>query len=181
MYQIDGPPKLTSIDDYVGKQKRKSRSAPRPVPPGSRTIQQNKMVTDRRGVPITVFDGASYALSEINRMKQEQNLDIQVAISSRTDEPSWAYQCMKWLVIQDGTPLHKCFDDNLIEISYSDKSKHFESLNRKTGIAYEDMAFFDNEFWNIQSVGNLGVKCFHTPNGMTQEAWNQALQEFEMM
>jgi magnesium-dependent phosphatase 1 len=114
-------------------------------------------------------------------MKKEQNLPIKVAISSRTDEPSWAYQCMKWLEVSDGTPLYKCFDQNLIEISYADKSKHFESLHRKTGIAFEDMAFFDNEFWNIKSVSNLGVKCFHTPNGMTHEAWNEALQEFSMM
>lgn len=180
MYQIDGPPKLVSIDDFVGKQKRKSSSAPRSLPSGSRTIQENKIVTDGRGVPITIFDGASHALSEINKMNKE-NCSIQVAISSRTDEPSWAYQCMKWLVVADGTPLHKCFDDNLIEISYADKSKHFESLNRKTGIDFEDMVFFDNEFWNIQSVGKLGVKCFHTPNGMTQEAWNQALKQFDMM
>lgn len=181
MYQIDGPPKLVSVHEFVGKQKRKARSAPRPIPSGSRTIHENKIVTDRRGTPITVFDGASHALSEINRLNKEQNLGIQVAVSSRTDEPSWAYQCMKWLVVSDGTPLHKCIEDNLIEISYSDKSKHFESLNRKTGIAFEDMVFFDNEFWNIQSGGNLGVKCFHTPDGMTKEAWNQALQEFDMI
>jgi magnesium-dependent phosphatase 1 len=169
------------MDEFVGKQKRKSRSQQRPIPPGSRTTHQNKIVTDRRGTPITLFEGASHALSEINRMKNEHKLPIQVAISSRTDEPSWAYQCMKWLVVSDGTPLYKCFDENLIEISYADKSRHFESLNRKTGIPFESMCFFDNEYWNIQSVGNLGVKCFHTPNGMTEEAWNQALQEFEMI
>jgi len=181
MYQIDGPPKLISVDDYVGKQKRKNRSAPRPIPIGSTTIQQNKIVTDQRGVAITVFPGASHALSEINKINKENDMSIQVAISSRTDEPSWAYQCMKWLVVSDGTPLHKCFDQNLIEISYADKSKHFESLNRKTGIAFENMCFFDNEFWNVESVGRLGVKCYHTPNGMTQEAWNSALEEFDML
>eukprot|EP00804_Cyclotella_cryptica_P014028 CCRYP_002514-RA/>CCRYP_002514-RA protein AED:0.07 eAED:-0.00 QI:0/0/0/1/1/1/2/0/204 len=179
--QIDGPPKLVSIDDFVGKQKRKSRDVPRPIPIGSRTIHENKIVTDRRGTPITVFDGASHALSELNRIKKERKLPIRVGISSRTDEPSWAYQCMKWLVVSDGTPLVECFDQELIEISYADKSRHFESLNRKTGIPYEMMSFFDNEYWNIQSVGNLGVKCFHTPQGMTKEAWNQALKEFEMI
>ena len=68
----------------------------------------------------------------------------------------------------------------MIEISYSDKSQHFESLNRKTGIAFEDMVFFDNEYWNIQSVSSLGVKCYHTPEGMTKEAWNKALEDFGM-
>mmetsp|Transcript_22457 Transcript_22457/g.48682 ORF Transcript_22457/g.48682 Transcript_22457/m.48682 type:complete len:196 (-) Transcript_22457:1313-1900(-) len=179
MYQIDGPPKLVSLDEFQGKQKRKSKAPLRLIPPGSTTTHQNKIVTDQRGTPITVFDGASYALSEINRMKKE--MPLQVAISSRTDEPSWAYQIMKWVVAADGTPLSKCFDENLIEISYADKSTHFESLNRKTGIPFEDMVFFDNEHWNIQSVGQLGVKCYHTPNGMTREDWSQCLEDFGIM
>ena len=179
MYQIDGPPKLISVDEFQGKQKRKSQAPPRSVPLGATTIHQNKIATDRRGTPITVFDGASHALSEINRMKKDWPL--QVAISSRTDEPSWAFQLMKWLVASDGTPLSKCFDENLIEISYMDKSKHFESLNRKTGIPFDQMAFFDNEYWNIKSVSSLGVKCYHTPDGMTKEAWIQALEDFNMM
>ena len=176
MFQIDGPPKLMSVDEFQGKQKRKSRTSPRQIPPGSTTIHQNKIITDRRGTPITIFDGAAHALSEINRMKKD--MPLQVVISSRTDEPSWAYQIMKWLVVDDGTPLSKCFDENLIEISYSDKSTHFESLNRKSGIAFEDMVFFDNEHWNIQSVGQLGVKCYHTPDGMRKEDWNQCLKDF---
>ena len=179
MYQIDGPPRLVSLDEFQGKRKKKDRAPPRMIPPGSSTVHQNKIVTDRRGTPITVFDGASHALTDINRLKKE--MPLKVAISSRTDEPSWAYTCMKWLVVSDGTPLSECFDPDLIEISYSDKARHFESLNRKTGIPYEQMCFFDNEFWNIQSVKQLGVKCFHTPNGMTQEAWNQALKQFGIL
>ncbi|KAL9182740.1 hypothetical protein ACHAXT_004019 [Thalassiosira profunda] len=178
MYQIDGPPKLISADDFRGKAKRKSRASPRQLPMGAATIHQNKIATDRRGTPITVFDGASHALSEINRMRKD--MDLQVAISSRTDEPSWAYQLMKWLVAADGKPLSKCIDPDLIEISYADKSSQFESLNRKTGIAFEKMVFFDNEIWNINSVGRLGVKCYHTPNGMTREDWERCLEEFGM-
>ena len=109
-------------------------------------------------------------------------MDLQLAISSRTDEPSWAYQLMKWLVAADGIPLSKCFDDqNLIEISYSDKYKHFESLHRKTGIPFENMVFFDNERWNCQSVEQLGVKCYHTPNGMTRDDWNLCLEDFGLL
>jgi len=178
MYQIHGPPKLISVDEFQGKKKRKVRSPPRQVPPGSKTIQKNMLVTDRRGIPITVFDGASHALSEINRMKRDDGWSIQAAISSRTDEPSWARKCMEWLVVSDGTPLSRCFDKNLIEISYADKARHFESLHRKTGIPYEEMCFFDNEHWNIRGVSQLGVKCFHTPDGMTKEAWNEALETF---
>lgn len=179
MYQIDGPPKLMSIDEFCGKQKRKS-STPnlRSIPPGSNTIHRNKIATDRRGIPITVFDGAAHALSEIIRMQKGDMPQLRVAISSRTDEPSWAYQLMSWLTAADGTPLSKCFDEQLIEISYADKARHFESLNRKTGISYENMVFFDNEIYNIRSVGTLGVKCYHTPNGMTRADWDQCLEDF---
>jgi len=180
VYQLDGRPKLVSIDDFAGKSKRKGRKNPRERPVGSRTIFDDKIVTDQRGTPISVFDGAAHSLSEINRMKKD-DCNLRVAISSRTDEPSWAYQCMKWLVAADGRSLEECFDDrDLIEISYSDKTRHFESLNRKTGIEFHQMVFFDNERWNIQSVSQLGVKCYHTPDGMTREIWEQCLSDFGM-
>jgi magnesium-dependent phosphatase 1 len=169
MYQIDGPPMLMSVDDFQRKRNRGH-------PPGSDTILQHKIVTDRRGTPITVFEGASHALSEINRQKKVKPL--KVGISSRTDEPRWALQIMQWLTVADGTPLANCFDNNLIEISYDNKSKHFMSLNRKTGIPFEDMVFFDNEYSNIQSVGSLGVKCYFTPEGMTKDVWNKCLADF---
>ena len=76
MYQIDGPPKLTSVDEFQGKQKRKSKTPPRSIPSGSTTMYPNKIAIDRRGTPITIFDGAAHALSEINRMNK-QGSDIQ--------------------------------------------------------------------------------------------------------
>lgn len=178
MYQIAGPPRLISTGEYQGKKKRKAKSPPRMLPRGCSTIHENKLVVDRTGTPITVFDGASHALAEINRMKRE-GIELQAAISSRTDEPSWARQCMQWLVVDDGTPLSSCFDH--VEISYADKARHFESLHRKSGIPYEKMAFFDNEHWNIRSVSQLGVKCVHTPDGMTKEAWREAMEHFDTM
>ena len=181
MYQLQGPPKLVSVNDFEGrKTRRKGRSfvVPSLSLKGSSTIHVNKIATDRVGTPISVFDGAAHALSEINRMKKEGH-PMKAAISSRTDEPSWARQCMQWLIADDGTPLSECFD--YIEISYDDKSRHFESLSRKTGIAYDDMCFFDNEHRNIVSVSQLGVKCIYTPDGMTKDAWNEALRHFNLM
>ncbi len=178
MYQIDGPPMLMSVDEFQRKQNR-GGSSHRRNPPGSDTVFQRKIVTDRRGTPITVFEGASHALSEINSQKKVKPL--KVGISSRTDEPSWALQIMQWLTVADGTTLARCFDKDLIEISYDNKAKHFISLNRKTGIPFEDMAFFDNEYSNIKSVGSLGVKCYFTPNGMTKDAWNKCLADFGIM
>ncbi len=83
-------------------------------------------------------------------------------------------------MIDDGTTLSQCFG-RFVEISYDDKKSHFERLHKKTGIPYEEMCFFDNEYWNIKSVSGLGVKCIYTPDGMTRAAWDEAKKEFSFV
>lgn len=173
MYQIQGPPGLTPISTLQKKKRKKRSTPPMDLSP---TIQKGKTVTDRCGTPIKLFDGAAYALAEINRMKQEDNTQILAAVASSTDEPAWARQCMEWLTINDGSTLKSCFD--IVEIQYGEKTRHFESLQRKTGIPFESMCFFDDTHSNILSVSRLGVKCVHTPKGMTKDYWDQALAMF---
>lgn len=121
-----------------------------------------------------------YALDHIQRLK-EQGEPIQAAVASRTDEPHWAKICMDHLILSDGTTTLSNIFDDLVEIHYGSKVGHIERLHRRTGIAFEDMAFFDNEQGNIRDVeGELPVKCYYTPQGMTREAWNQALKDFDM-
>jgi magnesium-dependent phosphatase-1 len=140
------------------------------------------IVTDTAGTPITVFEGASYALSEINRWKRQRDCPIRsnlkVAVASCTDEPGYARKCMDWLIVEDGSTLSSCFD--VIEIRPGNKQRHFENLQRITGIPYHEMCFFDDYDVNIKSVGSLGVKCFHTPRGMTNDIWNSAVDEFDL-
>mmetsp|Transcript_11510 Transcript_11510/g.13134 ORF Transcript_11510/g.13134 Transcript_11510/m.13134 type:complete len:112 (-) Transcript_11510:203-538(-) len=110
-------------------------------------------------------------------MKRDSH-DIMAAVSSRTDEPSWARICMNWLCVEDGTPLKGCFDH--LEISKGNKVRHFESLNRITGISFENMCFFDNEYNNIQDVSSLGVSCIYTPDGMERKHWEMACEKFQL-
>lgn len=120
----------------------------------------------------------AFALAEINRMREEGH-DIYAAVASRTDEPSWARICMKHLILEDGTTLQECFGTR-VEIAGESKAKHLERLRRQTGVEFEEMAFFDNERWNIQDVSRKlpGVKCVYTPNGMTRKAWEDTLAKF---
>ena len=108
---------------------------------------------------------------------KKDGIDIQAAVASRTDEPKWARICMGYLVVHDESTLQSCFSH--VEISYSDKQTHFKNLHKKTGIPYESMAFFDNEYWNITSVARLGVRCFYTPDGMKRKDWEDALKQFD--
>ena len=107
--------------------------------------------------------------------------DIQAAVASKTDEPSWAKICMDKLIIDNdmSTPLISCFGNGrMVEISYGNKKDHFKRLHKKTDIPFESMAFFDNEYGNIRSVSTLGVKCYYTPDGMTRDDWEKAKADF---
>ncbi len=66
-----------------------------------------------------------------------------------------------------------------LEIYKADKGRgHLPALHRKTGVAYEDMVFFDNERYNITDVSPLGVHCAHCPRGMDVPCLDRALAAF---
>jgi len=208
MYQINGPPKLTSIppnqesnhddpnrNELKTKQNKKKKRRGTVDFYDDRTIQQsqsierNCIVTDQSGTPITIFDGASHALLTIHAMnskqqqqQQQQQPPIQVAVASKTDEPIWAQQCMDWLTVSMKDQTTKTLSQLIqhVEIKECDKQWHFRKLQSTTKIAYSNMLFFDNEYYNIKRVSQLGVKCIYTPNGMTQETWNQGLALFDL-
>lgn len=182
MYQLRGPPVLTNLKSVQPKlpRKRKNATMEAALPKRPTTNKKGMIVTDTAGTPITIFDGASYALSDLNLWKKQRDCPIKskvkVAVASCTDEPGYARKCMDWLVVDDGSTLSSCFDH--IEIRPGDKRRHFESLQRITGIPFDDMCFFDDYDFNINSVGSLGVRCFHTPRGMTREVWDEAMNSF---
>jgi len=46
------------------------------------------------------------------------------------------------------------FPPKLIQISYNRKTVHLTNLHNITGIPFESMVFFDNEYGNIRDVKN---------------------------
>jgi magnesium-dependent phosphatase 1 len=67
---------------------------------------------------------------------------------------------------------------DLAEIYTGSKKAHFQNLREKTGMAYKDMLFFDNERVNVMEVGQLGVCSVYCPGGMSQGAWEEGLRTF---
>ena len=154
------------------------------------------------------FMRRNHALLQINHL-QSQGYEVRAAVASRTDEPAWAKICMDHLVVADEnghggeeeeittstttsmppmtttrtttttTTLADCFEDR-IEISYGSKVGHLQRLRQKTGVAWNEMCFFDNEFGNIRDVSRScpDVKCIYTPDGMTHAAWEEAKAHF---
>ena len=79
----------------------------------------------------------------------------------------------------EATTLMDCFEDR-IEISYGNKVGHLQRLKHRTGVQWNEMCFFDNERGNIRDVSRScpDVKCIYTPDGMTQQAWDEAKAHF---
>lgn len=121
-------------------------------------------------------------MEDIQRL-QKDGYPIQAAIASKTDVPEWAYICMEHMILADGTTLIDFFSKDLIEISYGSKYNHIQRLHKTTGIPYNEMCFFDNEYGNVQDVQTKlpDVKCFYTPDGMTKDSWNDSLKHFNMI
>jgi magnesium-dependent phosphatase 1 len=66
----------------------------------------------------------------------------------------------------------------LVDIASGTKTKHFQRLRERTGVAYADMLFFDNERVNVDEVARMGVRCVHCPGGLSAEAHNRGLRLF---
>lgn len=172
MYQLcGGGPKLVDTSTVKHLSGRDLQEAT--------TKTKGKLLVDDSNTPIQVFEGASHALMEINRLREEGH-DIVAAVASRTDEPKWAAICMDHLLLPDGSTLGDCFEDRIEIDCYNDKTHHLRRLHKQTGVPYDEMCFFDNEYWNIECVRKIGVQSIYTPDGMTRSAWKDALKVFDM-
>lgn len=122
------------------------------TPPMKRRGDDVNKVYDRHGDPLSFYRDVPGILLQLHRSK------IHVAAASRTHAPKVARQILTELLIpgsfnsdnddplkarkEGGTvPAIKLFDS--MEIYPGSKMEHFRELNRKTGIPFEDMLFFD--------------------------------------
>mmetsp|Transcript_3509 Transcript_3509/g.10359 ORF Transcript_3509/g.10359 Transcript_3509/m.10359 type:complete len:174 (-) Transcript_3509:68-589(-) len=102
-----------------------------------------------------------------------------IAVASRCDEPAWARELLGMYEVAPGVSFWNALGDGrLAEIYKGSKIKHFEALRQKTGVAFSDMLFFDDDPMNISAVGGLGVLSILTPSGVTKDAWEQGLAKF---
>ncbi|XP_016497350.1 uncharacterized protein LOC107816175 isoform X1 [Nicotiana tabacum] len=62
--------------------------------------------------------------------------------------------------------------------SWTHKTEHFQKINRKTAVPYNDMLFFDDENRNIQAVLKMGVTSILVGKGVNLGAFRQGLSEF---
>ncbi|KAJ5174314.1 uncharacterized protein N7482_000191 [Penicillium canariense] len=104
---------------------------------------------------------------------------IPMALASRTHAPDLARDMLKALHIIPS------FSDNLaannaksiraldyfdfIQIFPANKTQHFSRIHQTSGVAYEEMLFFDDEARNRNVETELGVTFYLVRDGMTRE------------
>ncbi|GAA6002024.1 hypothetical protein JCM10207_003043 [Rhodosporidiobolus poonsookiae] len=127
-----------------------------------------------------------------NLLLQLHHSQVQVWAASRTQAPPVARQILSELLIE-GSLREKPSDNPLkardadkgvisaislfdgMEIYPGSKMEHFREIHQKTGVAYEDMLFFDDESRN-REVKKLGVEFVLVPNeGTTLQLFETGL------
>jgi len=84
-----------------------------------------------------------------------------IAIASRTEAPDWAAQILDLFGIRHLFDFEEIFPDR--------KTVHISNIRKKSGIAYNDMVFFDDEHRNIEDVGKLGVHSNLVTSGLRKD------------
>ncbi|XP_049405039.1 uncharacterized protein LOC125868432 isoform X1 [Solanum stenotomum] len=78
---------------------------------------------------------------------------VNVAIASRSPTPDVANAFLQKLEIKSMFVAQEIFS------SWTHKTEHFQKINRKTVVPYNEMLFFDDENRNIEAVKSLFVNC----------------------
>ncbi|KAJ6786324.1 hypothetical protein PWT90_10365 [Aphanocladium album] len=108
---------------------------------------------------------------------------IKLGVASRTSAPSLARDLLKMLhlpaVADAGQKARRAGDvfDAGMEIYPGSKIKHFEALQKRTGIRYEDMLFFDDESRNMETE-KLGVTMRLVRDGVTWAEVEKGVEEW---
>jgi magnesium-dependent phosphatase 1 len=91
-----------------------------------------------------------------HELKQKDKL---IVAASRTYEPGWAQDLLHLFDID------KYFDKK--EIYPASKILHFKEIKNYFKVPFEQMVFFDDEYRNIEAVGQLGVQTVFVRDGIT--------------
>lgn len=120
---------------------------------------------DRYGRIVTLYEGVLAALD----FCESNNIDM--ALASRTAEPGWARQLIEMLGI-----FHRF---KYKEIFPSTKVVHFNNLRNSSREEFTNMLFYDDEWRNIEEVGNLGVTSIYVENGLSYKVFEEGLKKWQ--
>lgn len=124
---------------------------------------------DAAGRVISACQTEAQLYPEVPEMLEElSSIGIPLSLASRTSAPAIARRLL------DLFDIARYFQHE--QIYPGDKSAHLRVLHQKTGVAYQNMVFFDDEERNIESVSRLGVRAMCVRCGMTREWIESAMK-----
>ena len=127
------------------------------------------------GKDVKLFDGFQ-TLFNLIRDGNVFPSSTKFAVASRTQSVEWAYDLLHQFNLYDII--------EYVEIYPTNKKEHFTKLAQATGIAFEEMLFFDDardgKYGNCVPVSELGVLSVHCPNGIyTDTIWKTAFEIYD--
>jgi magnesium-dependent phosphatase 1 len=136
----------------------------------------------RKGEPVRLLGQVREIMQELY-CNPEKWKNTRVGISSRTDQPEWARELLQKFTINKNSTTAESFAleeimQGPIEIRKDSKEQHFQRISSTTGVAMQDILFFDNERGNCREVSKLGVVVGYCPDGVTKQIWDVSLQAF---
>jgi magnesium-dependent phosphatase 1 len=115
--------------------------------------REDEQVTDAAGHVIQLYRDVPHILNTIT------GDGVPMALASRTSVGPWVEELLGLLDVLHFFPYRELYP--------RDKRHHFLSLHEKTGIAFQEMVFFDDDPANIEAVRGGGVHTVHVPHGLT--------------
>jgi magnesium-dependent phosphatase 1 len=97
----------------------------------------------------------------ITRALKDKGVDM--AIASRSPTPDIARSFLEIMGIQS------LFTAQEIFLSWDSKIEHFKNIQRTTGITFNEMLFFDDDYRNTHTAQKMGVTSVLVEDGVTLE------------
>ncbi|KAE8890770.1 hypothetical protein PF005_g7392 [Phytophthora fragariae] len=142
--------------------------------------------TEHPGTVLDRYGGELSLLPDVQAVLDVIETDLRfgatkVAIASRTGEIEAAKECMGLLKVRIGGQEMRTLQSiaSYVEIYPTCKLAHFNEFVQQSGVAYEDMLFFDDEYRNVQDVSKLGVTCQYCEDGLTWTSWLQGMEAYQ--
>ncbi len=90
---------------------------------------------------------------------------------------SWADECIRKFSVGGGLHLDDVFNGPR-EIYKGSKTIHLKNISKKTGKPLQEMVFFDDQYGNCKDVSSTGATVVYTPEGLTRERFQEAIDNF---
>jgi magnesium-dependent phosphatase 1 len=139
------------------------------VTPPLKRSSDGLTIKDRYGEAYGFYNDTASILSSIKEK------DIVLGAASRTCAPELAREALTMLKIPGSSSKHAMSMFDHLEIYPGDKKTHFAKLQKKSGIEYEEMLFFDDESRN-KNVETLGVVMQLVKNGMSKQEVDRGVE-----